>query len=181
MVLKDVPEMMIPKPVKAMLAAFIIHDWTGSSAQILSLKRGLGIETPDDMFWVPIASASAGLQPRDKVILLSDILPLYKDFSIEEAETDPIIIAVPKLLNQLVEQLATVCSELTPEEHQLIATDLIATDYVQPLLNKTINKKEERSILAEQTGSRIIRYVQSTSSEMLITILNDRRNSLNQN
>ena len=124
-VLRDVQDIVIPKPVKAMLAAYIVQDWTNSEAQVDALRKGLGL-TPsaDDAFWTGIAGSTKNLKPRDKIVFLSDIVPLFGTGSETLAQ-------LPALLPMLNEAIRTKLPEAPAEDVELLATDLVATDFLR--------------------------------------------------
>eukprot|EP01041_Mallomonas_annulata_P010787 gene10787-22518_t len=180
-ILKDVKEVVIPKPVKAMLASFILTEWSGSQAQKLALRRGVGLDPADDIFWNPVASATSALGPRDKIILLSDVLPLFKDQTAMdvESETGPYAAPVPQLLLQLVAALQSVCTRLPALDIELLATELLASDYVQPLMKASVTSAPaDASSLAQSTANRLINFVKGSNAQELTAILNDRKTAL---
>ena len=138
-VLREVQDIVIPKPVKAMLAAYLVSEWTNSDAQVEALRKGLGLSpSADDAFWSGIAGSTKNLKPRDKIVFLSDIVPLFGTGS-EALEQ------LPSLLPMLTEAIRNKLPEAPAEDVELLATDLVATDFL----------RAERP----NAGERLLRFV----------------------
>ena len=124
-VLREVQDIVIPKPVKAMLASYLVNEWTNSDAQVDALRKGLGL-TPsaEDAFWTAVAGSTKNLKPRDKIVFLSDVVPLFGTGSEALAQ-------LPSLLPLLVEAIRNKLPETPPEDVELLATELAATDFLR--------------------------------------------------
>jgi hypothetical protein len=125
-VLREVQEIVIPKPVKAMLASYIVADWTNSEAQVEALRKGLGLlPSAGDEFWISVSLATKSMRPKDKIVFLSDIVPLFgTSLSNRLAE-------LPALLTLLNEMILEKLPEALPEDIQLLSTELAATDFLR--------------------------------------------------
>jgi hypothetical protein len=89
----DVQEIVIPSPVKSFLAILIAEQWTNSMDQIIALKTGLGlIPAGEDPFWAPVGAATRNMRPKDKIVFLADILPLFGSRSILKLNVIPTLL-----------------------------------------------------------------------------------------
>jgi hypothetical protein len=137
-VLGGVKEVVLPAPVKAMLACQLVASWADSEAERLVLAQGVGLVSPSDMsaedasFWSGLASATSVLGAKDKIALLADVVPVLASSERLRA------LALPALVRDLVNALraaaaAAVASppELTDKEYVTAATDLAVSDYLR--------------------------------------------------
>jgi SAM-dependent methyltransferase len=96
-VLKDVKEVVIPAPVKAMLASWLLPKWKNTGVQLLALKRGLGLDTSDPDFWPVLGRITAPMEPKDKIALLADVIAAFGEQKNVEQ--------IPQLLEQVTEAI----------------------------------------------------------------------------
>ena len=124
-ILKDVKEVVIPKPIKAMLATFLAAGWTNTDAEKQALRMSTGLETPSEEFWKPLGLATASMEPRDKINFLADTVTLFG-----KPEKAGIISNYPTVLSETIELIKTKVPEADIGDVQLLATDLSSTDYL---------------------------------------------------
>lgn len=108
-----------------MLATYLVGEWTDSEAQVEALRKGLGL-TPstDDAFWTAVAGATTNMKPRDKIVFLSDVVPLFGT----GAES---LDQLPSLMPLLNEAIKRKLPEAPADDVELLATDLLATDFLR--------------------------------------------------
>ena len=124
-ILKDVKEVVIPKPVKAMLAVFLADKWTGSQEEKGALRMSTGLDTPSEEFWKPLGLMTASMAPRDKINFLAETVPLFG------GGADPEIRAnYPSVLEGCIELIKKKLPDAEIGDVQLIASDLTCTDYL---------------------------------------------------
>ena len=154
-ILKDVKEIVIPKPIKAMLATFLAYCWTNSEGEKLALKMSTGIETPSEEFWKPLGLATASMAPRDKINFLADTVTLFG-----KPENCEIIATYPSVLAEVVEIMKTKLSSDTEiGDVQLLAADLSCSDYLN----------------GSSSRDRFIRFLQQAPASFFVEELEKRK------
>jgi hypothetical protein len=149
-------EMIIPAPVKAMMANFLFDKWTNSEEQKAALKQGLGL-SPSNDFWTSVSKNTGSMSPRQKVIFLSNIVPVFG--------TSERILLYPELLEKVIENIQKRLPEEAIGSVQDFASDFIITDFL-------LSEKPDAS-------NRLIRYLDSLSNEKLKAyVTEDRQNSV---
>lgn len=160
----------IPKSIKAILAVQLVDNWTNSDGQIQALKRGLGIETPDAEFWIPVGTLTSKLRPREKIHLLADIVSSWH-------ATDDGISSFPTALSAISESLrvrllsegngddAVSSSSVDPDANegsiQQLSVDFAINDF---LLSPSTSQNKNTSL------SRILSFIQAAKTEDLINL-----------
>lgn len=135
-------EIVVPTPVKALLAALLVSRWTDSAAQVEALRKGLGLlPSAEDPFWAPIGAATKSMKPKDKIVFLSDVIPLFGT-----AASAAAIELLPALLPQCVAAVKNKLPEAPDDDVELLATEFIATDFLN-------------SDNATAAGQRLLRYL----------------------
>eukprot|EP01037_Dinobryon_pediforme_P018300 gene18300-18562_t len=67
-ILKDVKDSVIPPAVKALLAYFLSIEWQNTDKEKTALARALGVQPPDEDFWLPVSKLTALIPPKQKVL-----------------------------------------------------------------------------------------------------------------
>merc|ERR1711957_209093 len=140
-----------PFQLQAQLATNLCTDidFVGNEVQIENLKMGLGLSKPSEEFWKPIGSATADMDPEDKVNLLSHIVPRF-------GGTNPAMDgAATNFLSGLRPAVAVIkgkCSNISNSDAQLVATELLAAEILKPGLS---TKAEFAAWLGELTEGEI--------------------------
>mmetsp|Transcript_12221 Transcript_12221/g.20270 ORF Transcript_12221/g.20270 Transcript_12221/m.20270 type:complete len:497 (+) Transcript_12221:105-1595(+) len=147
-VLKDVKEIVIPSPVKAMLATMMLDEWSGSADQDLALRRSLGIAPPDEQFWGPVGQATMDMAPKIKIYFLADLIPKFG-----QAPFEAKLASFPKLLKEAI----TICETKLPTDTskasiQAFVTDVVVSDFL---------KLESGS--PADNSERVLRYLKALS------------------
>lgn len=181
-ILSQIKEVVMPKPIKVMLGAMLLNQWTGSAVQKLALRRGVGLSAPDEAFWTSIATSSSNLKPRDKIILLSDLISLFgtpvaEDKEEESEETLPEMAALtPLVLQELLNVIKIKFPEMEPGDTELLACELLASDFILPLVESSKQSPTvSPSTVAQQIAGRLIRYVNAVDAATLTSILKERK------
>eukprot|EP00612_Vaucheria_litorea_P004777 CAMPEP_0171462196 /NCGR_PEP_ID=MMETSP0945-20130129/6331_1 /TAXON_ID=109269 /ORGANISM="Vaucheria litorea, Strain CCMP2940" /LENGTH=498 /DNA_ID=CAMNT_0011988675 /DNA_START=134 /DNA_END=1630 /DNA_ORIENTATION=- len=144
-------------PFKALLSTRLAtNGWNGSEAQILGLKEGLGMVPVDDTFWGPLGKLTMQIESEDKVLLLSEFVPL---FGTEEGEG--LVSAIIPSLESALKVVGEKLPSASPREVQLLSVDLILSDFV--------------SAPSEKRGD-FVQWLETVSSEDLQLWLHERCN-----
>lgn len=122
---KQIKEVVIPKPVKAMLAMFLLEEWNGSDEQILALKTSTGLETPDEEFWKPVGASTAAMDPKDKINFLSNVVSSFGN-----PEKSAILKEYPQVLATTIQIIQSKVASIEEGDAQLLATELTISDYL---------------------------------------------------
>eukprot|EP01038_Epipyxis_sp_PR26KG_P004629 gene4629-6508_t len=153
-VLKEIKEVIIPSPVKAMLAAFILDKWTGSELQVSSLRMAVSLDPPSADFWLPLGQATALLPPKQKIYLLADMVSRLSDDSLVDRMQE-----TPQLITEVFQ---TLCDRL-PESDKVIlqqfAADIVISDYLDSNLPK------------DDAKNRLTRFIQTYSKEAIAEMI----------
>ena len=151
-VLKEVKEVVIPKPVKAMLCSFLGEEWTNSQVQREALKMSVGLMTPNDDFWLPVSKEIIELSPKEKIYVTAD---LVNAFGSEENKNK--LSGFPALLSEVISTLKKRLPEETTERAiQLYSVDLCISDYLF-----------DRSRDAVESQKRVLKFVETISVKVL--------------
>jgi hypothetical protein len=154
--LREVKALVIPSPIKAMLAVLLAPKWDNtignyipllthsftyrfhySIDQINALRCGLGLN-PSDEYWKAVSSLTAGMIPRNKIIFLANIIPLFgKNQRIND------IPSVLSRINEAINMRVNSDGKFDQNLLQSYASDLLVTDY----------------LLTESSVDRITRYL----------------------
>ena len=155
-VLKGVKEVVIPTPVKAMLAVFLLPKWDNTFAQRNALKLGLGLEKGEEEFWVPLGKATSAMPPREKILFLSEIIP--------EFGRNTNLVRLPDLLASLLliirEKLGALADEASM---QIFVADLAVTDFL-------FTKESEQ----EAAYNRVVKFIEKADSAYVTELIADR-------
>jgi len=103
-------------------------DFCGSKEQILSLKEGLGLRTPQETFWKPVGQYTAAIGIEDKISLLGFLVPRFGNSGKSAALLEAFVSGLQPT-NAMIEQK---CPEMTPEQVQLLSSELLACEVTQP-------------------------------------------------
>jgi hypothetical protein len=105
--------------------------------QINALRCGLGLN-PSDEYWKAVSSLTAGMIPRNKIIFLANIIPLFgKNQRIND------IPSVLSRINEAINMRVNSDGKFDQNLLQSYASDLLVTDY----------------LLTESSVDRITRYL----------------------
>ena len=155
-ILRGLKEVVIPTPVKAMLAIFLLPKWDNTPAQRNALKLGLGLEKGEEEFWVPLGKATSSMPPREKILFLSEIIP---EFGRNEN-----LIRLPDLLSKLLliirEKLGVLADEASI---QIFVADLAVTDFL-------FTKHSDQDI----AYNRVIKFIEKSDAAYLTDLIADR-------
>lgn len=166
-VLKDVKEVVIPTPVKAMLATFIVDKWNNSPAMRLALSQGVGLlpvsamEPETAAFWTELSNVTAALQPRDKIALLGDLVPALADTLMR-----PRVLRVPSLCRAVTAIFRQNFKDVTDEEVVSVSSDLSVSEFLYSTGS------------ADESFKRLIAYVKTVDINRFNDILSSSRTLL---
>ena len=148
-ILKEVKNLVIPNAVKAMLAVFVVEQWNNTDEQREAMKKGLGIEKPDD-YWTALGSVTSAMPPREKILFLADVIP--------QVGTNVNIPQLPAFFQELSPRIRAKLPELDEANLQIFVADVAITDFC----------------IAAQSGDRIVRYIDSLAPEVLKKQIDER-------
>ena len=155
-ILRGVKEVVIPTPVKAMLAIFLLPKWENTPVQRNALKLGLGLEKGEEEFWVPLGKATSSMPPREKILFLSEIIP--------EFGRNTNMSRLPDLLASLLlivrEKLGVLADEASI---QIFVADLAITDYL-------FTKQSD----GEVAYDRVIKFIETADAAYLTELIAER-------
>lgn len=120
-ILKDISDSVIPPPVKAMLANYIIYDWKNTPVQVGALRKGLGLDTADE-YWKVLGAHSSALAPKAKIQLLGE---LVRAFGVNQRVSN-----VPSLMGSILEILRPRYPDVEEKNLQAFTAELILSDYL---------------------------------------------------
>jgi len=150
-------EMIIPAPVKAMLANFLYPVWTNSAEQKAALSQGLGLSPADD-FWTSVSKNTGAMSPRQKVIFLSNLVPFFGTKSDK-------VSSYPELLEKAVDSIQKRLPDEALGSVQDFASDFLIADFL-------LSDKPD-------AANRALRYIDSLTTEQLkALVIEDRQNSV---
>jgi len=153
-VMKDIKEVVIPKPIKAMLGVFMSDTWTNTEEEIFALKSSTGLITPNEEFWKPIGTSTGGMTPRDKINFLAHLVPMFGK-KVNEA----ILIDFPTVLDDTITLIERKVPGIEKGDAQMLATDLTVSDYLSGTSDR----------------SRFLRFLEASSSEFFLKELETRK------
>ena len=154
-ILRGVKEVVIPTPVKAMLAVFLLSKWDTTPAQRTALKLGLGLEKGEEEFWVPLGAATSAMPPREKILFLSEIIP--------EFGRNKNIARLPELLSSLMVTIRAKLGVLADEPSmQIFVADLAVTDFL-------FAERDQ-----EAAYNRVIKFIEVSDAATLTALIADR-------
>jgi hypothetical protein len=155
-VLRGVKEVVIPTPVKAMLAVFLLPKWDDTEAQREALRLGLGLGKGNEEFWGPLGACTSAMPPREKILFLSEIIPEFgKNLKLEK---------LPELLSQLLVKIREKIPGVEEASLQIFVADFAVTDFLQSpseqiiAFNRVLKfiDTAEESYLAELIAARML-------------------------
>lgn len=156
-ILRKVQDSVIPKPAKAMLANLLVGTWKDTDVQISTLKKSLGLETIDE-YWTEVGQSSGKLHPKDKIILLGELVSRMEN---------PKYIQVPNAMtvirSYLVDQFVTSLSE----EEETNVLKMIETFTAQVVVSDLL-----LDTASDNSLDRILRYMASLSKSDLKAFIN---------
>jgi hypothetical protein len=97
-------------------------DFSGSAEQIGAMRRGLGLDPPDE-FWTEVGTRTADMEADDKVALLAFIVPKFG-----LASSSSPLAAFVSGLAPAVELVQGKCPDLSPGEAQFAASEMLACE-----------------------------------------------------
>jgi hypothetical protein len=116
-----------------------------------------------------------------QIVLLSDVIPLYQYM---DNNINPMLTTIPTLLTELQTEIQLKCTDLTQADVELISTELLATDYIQMLINYKQNNNIKNNIdedlkMSTEIASRLIKFVKLKADKaFLLDIFNNRKSDL---
>jgi len=117
--------------MQAQLAANLISDtsFCGNEEQILALKQGLGLRKASKEFWEPVGRLTGGMDIEDKINLLTYLVPRFgSGDATQEAYLDAFVNGMQPTFSYIKER----CPELQEADVQLLGTELLASELLQP-------------------------------------------------
>ena len=155
-VLKDVKEVVIPTPVKAMLASFLLPKWDNTEDQREALKLGLGLDKGKEEFWVPVGKSTSAMPPREKILFLSEIIPEFgRNTNLEK---------LPDLLSSLLITIREKVGPLMDEASlQIFVADLAVTDFI-------FSKNPDQNAAYD----RVVKFINQADATLLTELVTDR-------
>ena len=148
-----VKEMIIPAPVKAMLANFLFPKWTNTPEQREALKQGLGLSPPDE-FWNSVSKSTSSMSPRQKVIFLSSIIPFFGSSSSSDK-----LAAYPGLLIEVVESIQQRLPAEAIGAIQDFASDFLITDFLASPKGTADGADRTKRFLQQVSNDDLKKYV----------------------
>lgn len=148
-ILKEVKNLVIPNAVKAMLAVFVMEQWNNTEEQREAMKKGLGIEKPDE-YWTALGAVTSAMPPREKILFLADVIP--------QVGTNANIPQLPDFFQDLSPRIRAKLPDLEESNLQIFVADMAITDFC----------------FAAQPRDRIVRYIDSLAPEVLKKQIDDR-------
>lgn len=127
---------------------------TGSEAQVKALRAGLGLDSPDEEFWKPLSACTSSMPPKEKILLLSELIP--------EFGRNLKLGFVPDAFNNILTTLRAKAPEIAESDIQIFAGDLIIHDFLH-------HNGEAVSDIA-----RLMKYLSFIDSKALIDMINER-------
>lgn len=119
----------LPVPIVAMLAANLAPAFADPGADraalMEALKEGLGLSPPQETFWKPLGALTKDLIAEEKIWLLVDFVPFFAT-----PEKAARLQLVPGILEQAIEAVQGIVTDLEPVDAQLLAADLTITDFL---------------------------------------------------
>jgi len=124
----------IPLQLKALLATRVATHFHGTGEELNQLRQGLGLTEPSAEFWAPLGKMTGMMNAEDKVLLLSECVPLHGGTA---AETQALSELIPVLEN-VIATVKAKCPDLNKTDAQLLAIDLCVSDFLH------VSGEEER-------------------------------------
>lgn len=153
----EVKEIVLPAPVKAMLAAFLFGGWTNSPEQVTALKQGVGLLPKDEQFWPALAAATGGLSPRERLALLADVV----------VANDPIKLqAFPSVVEQVTKVLQANFPDADSVDVVSVSVDLAISDFL---------KNDLQGVAALSTIQRVVAFASQLSKENFALLVTESR------
>lgn len=117
--------------MQSQLAADLICDpaFNGNDKQMLALREGLGLRTPQEEFWKPVGMDTAAIEIDDKISLLSYIVPR---FGTNDPAQDEALKAFMTGLKPTYATLRSKCPTWKDSEIQLVGAELLAAEILTP-------------------------------------------------
>lgn len=146
--------------MQAQLATDLITDpgFNGNDEQILALKMGLGLRKPSTEFWEPVGQKTMSMIPEDKVNLLAHIVPRFgSNDAAQEAALNDFVAG----LEPTFEVIRSKCPKMAESDVQLVGTELLAAEILQPGRS---TKKEYATWLCSLTEDELTEMVAKRKS-----------------
>lgn len=150
-VLEKVQDKVVPKPAKALLANYLVHSWTNSVTQIGALRKGLGLDPPND-FWRDVGACTSMLAPNAKITFLGEV--------ISQADRNDKFSGLPAMMKSALEVMQ---AKLPDEEEQTRLQALVAALAISDYLMTDLE--------AGAAASRVRRYLESLSTAQVKSML----------
>jgi hypothetical protein len=150
-ILKEVKDIVIPPPVKAMLANFLLPKWEDTPAQREALRQGLGLIPPDD-YWKPLGAATSSLPPREKILFLSNIAP--------EFGKNPNVEALPTLMQIINNMVRAKLPDIVEANLQIFTADIVVTDFL--------------NVRTPNASDRLLKFIEVTDAKTIGDMISDR-------
>lgn len=117
--------------MQSQLAADLIcdPDFNGNEKQMLALREGLGLRTPQEEFWKPVGMDTAAIEIDDKISLLSYIVPR---FGSNDPAQDEALMAFKTGLKPTYSVVRSKCPSWKDLEVQLVGAELLAAEILTP-------------------------------------------------
>ncbi|CAM9394518.1 unnamed protein product, partial [Discosporangium mesarthrocarpum] len=113
-------------PYKAIVAVGLAPIWDGSEKQKAVLREGLGLLPPTEDVWKPLGEKTSFLHPEDRVVLLVDIVKAF----LGPEDRSEALSEIKDVLPQMYEVLKVKVPGWTLPDAELMATDIILTDFL---------------------------------------------------
>ncbi|CAM9376909.1 unnamed protein product [Chrysoparadoxa australica] len=125
-ILAEIDSAVLFPPLKALLATrLVMNGYNGNDLHVKTLKQGLGLAKPESDLWKPLGLGTTELNPEDRSILLSDIVPCFGNPEKEEA-----LDQVKEVFPQILEIIKKKCPRMKTEDQQILGSDLLLTDFL---------------------------------------------------
>lgn len=159
-ILKNVKEIVIPAPVKAMLATFLVSTWENTPEQCTALQRGVGL-MPADEFWTSLGTSTASMTPREKIAFLSNVIPL--------AGKHKNLARLPNVLAETIKIIQQRVPQVEAANLQGFASDIVVSDYLYASSAASFEPDSK-------TEERLYRYLTTVDLNKLQEMLNAQKN-----
>ena len=120
-ILKEVKDTVIPAPIKALLANYLVAKWENTPAQVAALRKGLGLDA-GDAYWTALSAQTGMLPPKKKIFLLAEMIPRFG--------VDPRVEAVPEVMQSVFDVLRKRFPAAEEKVLQAYTSELVLSDYL---------------------------------------------------
>eukprot|EP01035_Chromulina_nebulosa_P019103 gene19103-24937_t len=103
-----------------MLAISLVDKWSYDPSQISALRTGLGLEAPDENFWLPVTQLTADTSAKAKIALLIGVVNNW--------ENKDLITSFPISLQQILLSIKSKVSDISENDAQTLAAEFAISE-----------------------------------------------------